>query len=118
MPCRSPTLLLGGALLLAGCATTRLAESMQVTAPEVHPEFTSDASFNAKLYFKNGSAEACEVDAYELSWEGGGFKRIEARPTFTVPAKKTVDRVVTVGYVRDVRAFQKSLSVQVYCRVK
>lgn len=109
---------IGCGLLFVGCATTKLAEGMQVTAPEVNPEFTSDASFNAKLFFKNSSAEACEVDAYELRWEGGGFKRIEARPTFTVPPKKTVDRVVALGYIRDVRAFQKSLSVQVFCRLK
>jgi len=111
-------MLFGCGLLLASCATTKLAEGMQVTAPEVNPEFTNDANFNAKLFFKNSTAEACEVDVYELRWEGGGFKRFEARPTFTVPPKKTVDQVVALGYIRDVRAFQKSLSVQVYCRVK
>ena len=115
MTFRLAALLAALVLGLAACASNQGAEHMQASALDIKPEMTRAESFTLKVFFHNTSTQACDVEAYDMRWEGGE-KRVELKLPFTVEPGKKEYQVVTVDGIKDEDALKRSLRVRTFCK--
>jgi hypothetical protein len=101
-------------MMLSGCKTMTPASEIETTVGAPRSGLESAPGYSVHLAFRNTSTVGCMCRRYRLDWQGGQ-KDVHPDVAFLIPAKGAVERSLAIGYLTDLKTFERTATVTVFC---